>query len=83
MGLNPQKQKVTWEEQESNKKQKVKEKKKGANRYFSTTSCQLLTSEPPVSTLPTTPENTFAIGASSFLALCDNEEKAIGGQTSK
>uniref|UniRef100_A0A8P4KAS2 NRDE-2, necessary for RNA interference, domain containing n=1 Tax=Dicentrarchus labrax TaxID=13489 RepID=A0A8P4KAS2_DICLA len=56
LGLDPRRQGVSWEESESNKKQKGGDKKKAADRYFSTASRQLLRSEPPVPTLPTIPE---------------------------
>uniref|UniRef100_A0A7N5ZT17 NRDE-2, necessary for RNA interference, domain containing n=1 Tax=Anabas testudineus TaxID=64144 RepID=A0A7N5ZT17_ANATE len=68
LGLDPRRQQVSWEESES-KKQKSGDKKKAADRYFSTVSRQLLRSEPPVSTLPTIPESSDIIKSTSFLPL--------------
>uniref|UniRef100_A0A4W6FCU8 NRDE-2, necessary for RNA interference, domain containing n=1 Tax=Lates calcarifer TaxID=8187 RepID=A0A4W6FCU8_LATCA len=55
LGLDPRRQGVSWEESESNKKQKGGDKNKAADRYFSKVSRQLLRSEPAVPTLPTIP----------------------------
>lgn len=74
LGLDPRRQQVSWEESES-KKQKSGDKKKAADRYFSTVSRQLLRSEPPVSTLPTIPESSDIIKSTSFLPLDGVEEK--------
>ncbi|TMS21098.1 Protein NRDE2-like protein [Larimichthys crocea] len=63
---------------ESNKKQKGRDKKKAADRYFSAVSRQLLRSEPPVPTLPTIPERVDATGSTSFLLLGDDEERKTG-----
>ncbi|XP_035529629.1 nuclear exosome regulator NRDE2 [Morone saxatilis] len=78
LGLDPRRQGVSWEEAESNKKQKGGDKKKAADRYFSTASRQLLRSEPPVPTLPTIPECDNAISSTSFLPLGDDEENKGG-----
>ncbi|KAM8737726.1 nuclear exosome regulator NRDE2 [Acanthopagrus schlegelii] len=74
LGLDPLKQGVSWEESESNKRHKGVDKKKAADRYFSTVSRQLLRSEPPVPTLPTIPDCSDAISPTSFLPLGDNED---------
>lgn len=71
LGLDNGRQAVSWEE--SNKKQKGGNKK-GADRYFSTVSRQLLSSQPPVPTLPTIPECSDAASPTSFLLLGDDEE---------
>lgn len=73
MGLDPRRQGLSWEESESNKKQKGGNKK-AADRYFSTVSRQLLRSEPTVPTLPTIPECSDVISFTSFLPLGDHEE---------
>lgn len=78
MGLDPRRQGVSWEESESNKKQKGGDKKKAADRYFSAVSRQLLKSEPPVPTLPTIPECSDASCLTSFLPLGDDEGKKGG-----
>ncbi|KAI4804197.1 hypothetical protein KUCAC02_025831 [Chaenocephalus aceratus] len=80
LGLDPRKQGVSWEVSESNKKQKGGDKKKAADRYFSTVSRQLLRSEPLVPTLPTIPKDGNAISTSSFLPLGGDEESK-GGTT--
>lgn len=80
MGLDPRRQGVSWEESESNKKQKSGNKR-AADRYFSAVSRQLLRSEPPVPTLPTIPECSDAIRPTSFVPLGDeeeNKEKVLG-----
>ncbi|XP_060918873.1 nuclear exosome regulator NRDE2 [Labrus mixtus] len=79
LGLDPCRQGVSWEESESNKKQKGRDKKKSSDRYFSTVSRQLLRSEAPVPAIPTIPECSDANSPTSFLPLCDHEEKK-GGQ---
>lgn len=71
LGLDNGRQGVSWED--SNKKQKGGNKK-GADRYFSTVSRQLLSSQPPVPTLPTIPECSDATSPTSFLLLGDDEE---------
>ncbi|XP_029349779.1 protein NRDE2 homolog [Echeneis naucrates] len=73
LGLDPVRQGVSWEESESNKKQKSGEKKKGDNRYFSRLSRQILRSNAAVPTLPTVPECSDVISTSSFLLLGDDE----------
>lgn len=78
LGLDPHKQGVSWEESESNKKHKGGDKKKAADRYFSTVSRQLLRSEPTVPTLPTIPDCSDAISPTSFLPLGDNEDNKVG-----
>uniref|UniRef100_A0A3B4BJ74 Uncharacterized protein n=1 Tax=Periophthalmus magnuspinnatus TaxID=409849 RepID=A0A3B4BJ74_9GOBI len=55
LGINPHRQVVVWDDFESNKKQKAKDKKKhgcGDERYYSTANRQLLISEAPVLILP-------------------------------
>lgn len=79
LGLDSHRQGITWDDSESQKKQKVKDKKKGEERYFSKASRQLLRSEPSVLTLH--PPKITVIGALSFLSLCDTEEKALNLQT--
>uniref|UniRef100_A0A3Q3N3M5 NRDE-2, necessary for RNA interference, domain containing n=1 Tax=Labrus bergylta TaxID=56723 RepID=A0A3Q3N3M5_9LABR len=71
LGLDPCRQGVSWEESESNKKQKGRDKKKSADRYFSTVSRQLLRSEAPVPAIPTIPECSDANSPTSFLPLRD------------
>uniref|UniRef100_A0A3Q3RCK2 NRDE-2, necessary for RNA interference, domain containing n=1 Tax=Monopterus albus TaxID=43700 RepID=A0A3Q3RCK2_MONAL len=71
LGLDPRRQEVSWEESESSKKQKGVDKKKTADRYFSTVSRQLLKAEPPVLTLPTIPECSDVIKSTPFLPLGD------------
>ncbi|XP_063765463.1 nuclear exosome regulator NRDE2 isoform X2 [Eleginops maclovinus] len=80
LGLDPRKQGVNWEVSESNKKQKGGDKKKAADRYFSTVSRQLLRSEPLVPTLPTIHKDGNAISTTSFLPLGGDEESK-GGKT--
>ncbi|XP_054470331.1 nuclear exosome regulator NRDE2, partial [Anoplopoma fimbria] len=80
LGLDPRRQGVSWAESESNKKQKGGDRKKAADRYFSTVNRQLLRSEPPAPTLPRVPEHGDAISPTSFLPLGDNEENK-GGET--
>ncbi|XP_037343086.2 nuclear exosome regulator NRDE2 [Pungitius pungitius] len=70
LGLDPRRQGVSWEE--SNKKQKGGDKKKAADRYFSSVSRQLLRSEPPAHTLPRVPECGKANSPTSFLPLVDD-----------
>ncbi|XP_033844155.2 nuclear exosome regulator NRDE2 [Periophthalmus magnuspinnatus] len=74
LGINPHRQVVVWDDFESNKKQKAKDKKKhgcGDERYYSTANRQLLISEAPVLILPM-PGNCISMGA-PFLALCDDK----------
>lgn len=78
MGLDPQRQGVSWDESESNKKQKGRDKKEAADRYFSTVSRQQLTTETPVPAFPKIPE----CSDSSFLPL-GNDEENKGGETGK
>uniref|UniRef100_A0A8C9YGE3 NRDE-2, necessary for RNA interference, domain containing n=1 Tax=Sander lucioperca TaxID=283035 RepID=A0A8C9YGE3_SANLU len=75
LGLDFRRQGVSWEESESNKKQKGGDKKRAADRYFSTVSRQLLRSQPPIPTLPTIPERGDAISPASFLPLGDEANK--------
>nr|XP_046268144.1 nuclear exosome regulator NRDE2 isoform X2 [Scatophagus argus] len=75
LGLDPRRQGVSWDESESHKKQKGGDKKKAADRYFSTVSRQLLRSEPSVPLLPTIPECSDAV---AFLLLSDDEENQGG-----
>ncbi|XP_041809776.1 nuclear exosome regulator NRDE2 isoform X2 [Chelmon rostratus] len=76
LGLDPQRQGVSWDESESNKKQKGRDKKEAADRYFSTVSRQQLTTETPVPAFPKIPE----CSDSSFLPL-GNDEENKGGET--
>ncbi|XP_071327446.1 nuclear exosome regulator NRDE2 [Trachinotus anak] len=79
LGLDPHRQGVSWEESESNKKQKSGDKKKAEDRYFSRVSRQLLRSESAVPTLPTVPDCSDVIISSSFLRLGD-EGDIKGGE---
>eukprot|EP00064_Thunnus_orientalis_P022416 superscaffoldBa00007516_g22612 len=82
LGLDPRRQEVSWDESESNKKQKGGDKKKAADRYFSTVSRQLLRSQHPVPTLPTIPECSDVVSPTSFLPLGDDDEgENKGGET--
>lgn len=72
MGLNPRKQEVNWEESESNKKRKGTNKK-GADRYYSAVSRQMLKSEAPFSIFPTISECTATTSPASFLLLSEEE----------
>ncbi|KAF3701472.1 Protein NRDE2 -like protein [Channa argus] len=83
LGLDHCRQAVIWEESDSNKKQKSADKKKAADRYFSTVSRQLLRSVPPVPTLSTIPKGGDLIRSSSFLPLADDEEKKGGERGNK
>ncbi|XP_020774937.2 nuclear exosome regulator NRDE2 isoform X1 [Boleophthalmus pectinirostris] len=83
LGIDPHREGVTWDDSESNKKQKAKDKKNrggggfGDERYYSTANQRLLISESPVLLLPTeTPENCINRGA-PFLAFCDNKDNTI------
>ncbi|CAM9312156.1 unnamed protein product [Lampetra planeri] len=69
LGLDPRRQKLSWEE--SNKKKKGEDKKAVAERYFSTVNCRLLRSEYPVPTIPTCPEKSDPPTFTSFLPLGD------------
>lgn len=71
LGLQPGRQLVTWEE--SNKKSKGAHKK-GADRYFSTVSRQLLSSQPPVPALPAIPESSDVTSPTVYLPLGDDEK---------
>ncbi|XP_028995868.1 nuclear exosome regulator NRDE2 [Betta splendens] len=71
LGLDLRRQEIRWEESE---KKKGADKKKSADRYFSTVTRQILRSEPPLPTLPTKPEGSNVI-KSSFLPLGDTEDK--------
>ncbi|XP_023150758.2 nuclear exosome regulator NRDE2 isoform X1 [Amphiprion ocellaris] len=71
LGLDCRKQEVSWENTETNKKQKGGSSKKGADRYFSTVSRQLLRSELPVPVLPMIPDCSHSC-ITSFLPLGDN-----------
>nr|XP_057946402.1 nuclear exosome regulator NRDE2 [Doryrhamphus excisus] len=64
LGLDPRRQEVSWEE--SSKK---KDKKKGADRYFSAGCRQLLRSELPLPLLPKVLEGSDVANASVFLSL--------------
>lgn len=74
MGLSCR-QEISWDESESSKKQKSTDKKKAADRYFSTASRQLLRSEPPVLTGPTQPESIDVIKSASIISLGEDKEK--------
>lgn len=80
MGLDLRRQEVSWEESESNKKQKGGDKKKAADRYFSTVSRQLLRSHHPVLMLPVIPECGDVIDPASFLPLGDAEGENKAGE---
>uniref|UniRef100_UPI0037E6FD03 nuclear exosome regulator NRDE2 n=1 Tax=Semicossyphus pulcher TaxID=241346 RepID=UPI0037E6FD03 len=79
LGLDPRRQGVSWDDTESNKKQKGADKKKATDRYFSTVSRQVLRSEPPVPALATIPECSDAISHPSFLPL-ENVKENKGGE---
>ncbi|XP_019940521.2 nuclear exosome regulator NRDE2 [Paralichthys olivaceus] len=81
LGLDLRRQGVSWEESESNKKQKGRDKKKAADRYFSAVSCQLLRSQCALPTLPKSPDCRDVISATTFLPLGDHEGENNGGQT--
>lgn len=83
LGLDHRTQGISWEESESNKKQKGGDKKRAADRYFSTANRQLLRSQPTVPTLPTVPESSEVIGSISFLPLGCDEGEGKGGVTGK
>ncbi|XP_047183296.1 nuclear exosome regulator NRDE2 isoform X2 [Scophthalmus maximus] len=76
LGLHPRSQGVSWQESESNKKQKGGDKKKAADRYFSAVSRQLLRSESAVPLLPKVPDCSDVI--STFLPLADEGENNRG-----
>ncbi|KAG7509979.1 NRDE2-like [Solea senegalensis] len=82
MGLDPRRQGVSWDESESNKKQKSGDKKKVADRYFSAVSRQLLRSEAALPTLPKAPDCSDVISSTSFLSLSVDDVKNNGGDTS-
>ncbi|KAM9842131.1 nuclear exosome regulator NRDE2 [Aulostomus maculatus] len=77
LGLDPRRQEVSWDD--SNKKQKGSEKKRGADRYFSTASRQLLRSEHPLPALPNTAGCSAVTNLTSFLPLGDDEGENTGG----
>ncbi|XP_076025305.1 nuclear exosome regulator NRDE2 isoform X2 [Genypterus blacodes] len=79
LGLNHRTQEISWEE--SNKKQKGGDKKRAADRYFSTASRQLLRSQPTLPTLPTVPESTEVVSSISFLPLGCDEREGKRGET--
>ncbi|XP_022606427.1 protein NRDE2 homolog [Seriola dumerili] len=81
LGLDPRRQGVSWQESESNKKQKGGDKKRAEDRYFSRVSRQLLRSKSAAPTLPTNPECSDVTSSSSFLPLGDDEGENIGGET--
>ncbi|XP_062296230.1 nuclear exosome regulator NRDE2 [Scomber scombrus] len=81
LGLDSRRQEVSWEESESNKKQKGGDKKKNADRYFSTVSRQLVRSQHPIPTLPTIPECGDVTSPTSFIPLGDDEGENKGGET--
>lgn len=76
LGLQPGRQLVTWED--SNKKSKGANKK-GADRYFSPASRQLLSSQPPVPALPVILESSDVTSPTVFLPLGDDEENKEKG----
>lgn len=78
LGLNSQRQAVTWDDTETKKKQKGKDSKKAADRYYSTASRQMLRSEPPVPVLPS--DNSDDVRSSAFLSLggVDEDNKKSG-----
>ncbi|XP_060938719.1 nuclear exosome regulator NRDE2 [Limanda limanda] len=81
LGLDLRRQGVSWEEAESNKKQKGRDKRKAAGRYFSAVSRQLLRSQLALPTLPKNPDCLDVISAITFLPLGDQEGENNGGQT--
>uniref|UniRef100_A0A667ZTK2 NRDE-2, necessary for RNA interference, domain containing n=1 Tax=Myripristis murdjan TaxID=586833 RepID=A0A667ZTK2_9TELE len=75
LGLDRHTQEVSWEESEPNKKNKGGDKKRAADRYFSSANRQLLRSEPTVPTLPRIPDCTDVTVPTSFLSLGDEQGK--------
>lgn len=75
-GHDPLRQGVTWDESDSKKKHRGKDRRMrggggcGEDRYFSKSSRQELKAQSPTLLLPSTPENDISKGQ-AFLALCD------------
>jgi len=84
LGLDPRYQEITWEESEQSgkKKKKAAVKRRGADRYFSTVSQQLIRSEAAVPTHPRTGAGDGAHQVLTFLPL-GGEEGVGGGETGK
>ncbi|XP_061552993.1 nuclear exosome regulator NRDE2 isoform X1 [Phycodurus eques] len=76
LGLDPRRQEVSWED--ANKKRKGGDKKKGADRYFSTVCRQLLKSQLPLLILPRVPESSDVSNSNLFLPLEDVEGEKKG-----
>ncbi|XP_013855359.1 protein NRDE2 homolog [Austrofundulus limnaeus] len=68
LGLNSQRQAVSWDDSETKKKQKGRDSK-AADRYYSTASRQMLRSEPPIPVLSS--DNSDAFRSTAFLPLGD------------
>lgn len=81
LGLDPRRQEVNWDESESTKKQKGGDKKKNADRYFSSVSRQLLRSLYPVPALPTIPKCSDVTSPTFYIPLGDDEVENKGGET--
>lgn len=77
LGLDSQRQSISWDDSETKKKRKGRDSKKSADRYYSTASRQLLRSEPPVPVKP--PDGNDAFKATSFLPLGDVDKDNKGG----
>ncbi|XP_071761867.2 nuclear exosome regulator NRDE2 [Centroberyx gerrardi] len=80
LGLDPRNQEISWDESEPNKKKKGGDKKRGADRYFSSASRHLLRSEPPVPSLPRIPECADIISPTSFLPLGGEQGEGRTGE---
>ncbi|XP_008300151.1 protein NRDE2 homolog [Stegastes partitus] len=80
LGLDCRRQEVSWEDTETNKKQKGGSSKKGADRYFSTVSRQLLRRELPVPVFPTIPGCSDS-STTPFVPLGDNDGENKGRET--
>ncbi|XP_028294581.1 protein NRDE2 homolog [Gouania willdenowi] len=83
LGVDARTQEISWEESDTKKKQKGRDSKRAADRYFSTVCRLLLRSELPVPVLPgcPAPNEASALSSASFLPLIDNEGERKGGQT--
>lgn len=78
LGLNAQRQAVSWDDSETKKKQKGRESKKAADRYYSTACRQMLRSEPPVPVLPSDKSDAFRSTAFLPLGDVDKDNKESG-----
>lgn len=69
MGLDPGRQEIRWED--TKKKHKGGDKKKGTDRYFFPACRLLLRSQPPLQTLPRVCESSDVTNSNPFLPLED------------